>query len=240
TYGLVAAGSGITPVLYIAASVLDVEPDRDVVLLYGNRTQADVMFLEEIADLKDRFPERLQVLNVLSREEQESPLLSGRIEGDRLERLAAAGLVPVPDVDAWYLCGPFGMVTGARETLLALGVPDDRVHVELFHADAPPLRPEREGPPQDASSVVVVLHGRTSTLAVDGDTETVLDAVLAVRPDAPYACRGGVCGTCRARVVEGAVSMDVNYALEPDELASGVVLTCQARPTTPQLRLEFL
>ena len=233
TIGLVAAGSGITPVLSIAASVLDVEPGSDVVLVYGNRTQGDVMFLEELADLKDRFPDRLQVLNVLSREEQESELLSGRIDRDRLTRLAGAGLLPVEDVDSWYLCGPFGMVTEGRQTLLDLGVRPDRVHVELFHADAPPPRPPRQGPAQDAAEVTVVLHGRTTRLPVDGDAETVLDAVLRSRPDAPYACKGGVCGTCRARVVEGAVEMDVNYALEADELERGVVLTCQSRPSSP-------
>jgi len=240
TYGLLAAGSGITPVLSIAASVLDLEPDSDVLLVYGNRTQDAVMFVEELADLKDRFPERLQVLHVLSREEQESELLSGRLDGERLRLLAAAGLLPVDEVDAWYLCGPFGMVTGGREALLELGAAPATVHVELFHADAPPPRPPRQGPAQDASVVHVRLHGRSTTVEVDPDAQTVLDAVLARRPDAPYACRGGVCGTCRARVVEGAVDLDVNYALEADELAAGVVLTCQARPTTPAVRLEFL
>ena len=240
SYGLVAAGSGITPVLSIAASVLDVEPGSDVVLLYGNRTQRQVMFLEELSDLKDRYPGRLQVLHVLSREEQESELLSGRIDTDRLQRLFAFGLLPVDDVDAWYLCGPFGMVTDGRQALLDAGVDAARVHVELFHADAPPPRPEREGPAGDASTVTVVLHGRTSTLSLRPDDESVLDAVLATRPDAPYACKGGVCGTCRARLVEGDVEMAVNYALEPDELAAGIVLTCQSRPTTPTVRLEFL
>jgi ring-1,2-phenylacetyl-CoA epoxidase subunit PaaE len=240
TIGLVAAGSGITPLLSIAASVLDVEAGSDVVLVYGNRTQGDVMFLEELADLKDRFPHRLQVLHVLSREEQESELLSGRMDRDRLTRLAAAGLLPVDSVHSWYLCGPFGMVTEGRQALLDLGVRPDRVHVELFHADPPPSRPPREGPAQEAAEVTVVLHGRTTRLPVDGDTETVLEAVLRTRSDAPYACKGGVCGTCRARVVEGAVDMDVNYALEPDELERGVVLTCQSRPTTPAVRLEFL
>ena len=239
-YGLIAAGSGITPVLSIAASVLDVEPASDVVLVYGNRTQGEVMFLEELADLKDRFPDRLQVLHVLSREEQESELLSGRIDRDRLTRLARVGLLPVEDVDAWYLCGPFGMVVDARQALVDLGVPADRVHVELFHADPPPPRPPRERGPQGAAQVTVLLHGRSSTLPVDGDAETVLDAVLRTRPDAPYACKGGVCGTCRARVVEGEVEMDVNYALEADELEHGVVLTCQARPVSSPVRLEYL
>jgi len=238
-YGLVAAGSGITPVLSIAASVLDVEPASEVVLLYGNRTQRDVMFLEELADLKDRWGARLQVVHVLSREEQGSELLSGRLDRARLQRLLSS-LVPVDSVDEWYLCGPFGMVTEGREVLLEAGADPSRVHVELFHAEAPPPRVRTAGPVGDAATVTVVLHGRSSTLAVERDGDSVLDAVLAVRPDAPYACKGGVCGTCRARVVSGAVEMDVNYALEPDELAAGVVLTCQSHPTTDQVRLEFL
>jgi ring-1,2-phenylacetyl-CoA epoxidase subunit PaaE len=148
--------------------------------------------------------------------------------------------VPVDAVDAWYLCGPFGMVTEGRQVLLEAGVPAEQVHVELFHADAPPPRERRPGPPGDAATVVVQLHGRSSTVLVERDGPSVLDAVLEVRADAPYACKGGVCGTCRARCVQGSVEMDVNYALEPDELAAGVVLTCQSHPTSDEVRLEFL
>jgi ring-1,2-phenylacetyl-CoA epoxidase subunit PaaE len=235
-YGLVAAGSGITPVLSIAATVLAVEPASEVVLLYGNRTARDVMLLEELSDLKDRHPTRLQVLHVLSREEQPSELLSGRLDPHRLGRLLDA-FVPVASVDEWYLCGPFGLVTGARELLTARGA--SSVHVELFHAEAPPPRPPRPQGTAGETTVVAELHGRVSTVTMDRD-EKVLDAVLRVRGDAPYACRGGVCGTCRARVLEGAVEMDTNWALEPDELATGVVLTCQSRPTTGVLQLEYL
>ena len=233
-YGLVAAGSGITPVLSIAWTVLDVEPGSEVVLLYGNRTSADVMLLEELADLKDRYPSRLQVLHVLSREEQSSELLSGRLDGPRLARLADA----VGPVDEWYLCGPFGMVTDGRQALLDRGVPAERVHVELFFAEPAPPRSGASVVP-DGATVTAVLHGRATTLHV-GPDERVLDAVLAVRDDAPYACKGGVCGTCRARCTQGSVEMDVNYALEPDELAAGVVLTCQSRPTSDVVRVEFL
>lgn len=239
TYGLICAGSGITPVLSIAASALAVEPNSEVVVLYGNRTQRDVMLLEDLADLKDRHPERMQVLHVLSGEEQASELLSGRLDRTRLQRLFAS-LVPVDTVDEWFLCGPFAMVTDARATLFDAGVGPDRVHVELFHAEAPAPRARQTGPVPGAAAVTVLLHGRSSTVSVDHDGESVLDRVLAVRPDAPYACKGGVCGTCRARVVSGAVEMDVNYALEPDELAAGVVLTCQAHPTTDQVSLEYL
>ena len=237
-YGLIAAGSGITPVLSIAWSVLDVEPESEVVLVYGNRTSGDVMFLEELSDLKDRFPDRLQVLHVLSREEQESELLSGRIDRERLQRLLDTLLT---GIDEWYLCGPFGMVTEGRQTLLDAGADPSRVHVELFHADAPPPRVRTAAPGStDAATVTVELHGRTTTLQVDKDGPSVLDAVLAVRADAPFACKGGVCGTCRARCVSGSVEMDVNYALEPDELAAGVVLTCQSHPTSDEVQLEFL
>ena len=239
-YGLVAAGSGITPILSIAATVLEVEADSEVVLVYGNRTSRDVMFLEDIADLKDRYAGRLQVLHVLSREEQESELLSGRLDRDRLQRLLATFL-PVADIDEWYLCGPFGVVTDGRAVLLEAGADPATVHVELFHAQAPPSRPPRPAGVAAATTTVTVdLHGRRTTLAVERDGESVLDALLAVRSDAPYACKGGVCGTCRARVTAGAVEMDVNWALEPDELARGVVLTCQAHPTTPELSVEYL
>jgi ring-1,2-phenylacetyl-CoA epoxidase subunit PaaE len=236
----VAAGSGITPVLSILQAVLHGERASRVTLVYGNRTTRDVMFLEDLYDLKDRFPDRFVLLNVLSREEQESELLSGRIDRDRLLRLTQT-LVPSDDVDAWFLCGPFEMVTTARDVLVGeLGVPASRVHMELFHAEPVARRPRPATAPAGASRVKVVLSGRTTEVDVDGDTETVLDAVLRVRADAPYACKGGVCGTCRARLVSGEVEMDVNYALEPDELEAGVVLTCQSRPTTPEVALEFL
>ncbi|CAN5338135.1 hypothetical protein BH24ACT10_BH24ACT10_13880 [soil metagenome] len=236
-YGLVAAGSGITPVLSIAATVLDVEPLSEVVLVYGNRTSADVMLLEELSDLKDRFHDRLQVLHVLSREEQESELLSGRLDRERLERLLDTVL---GGVDEWYLCGPFGMVTAAQQLLVDRGVSERSVHVELFHADAPPPRVRESASAAHTSTVTFALHGRTTTVPVAPDGPSVLDAVLAVRADAPYACKGGVCGTCRARCVSGQVEMDVNYALEPDELAAGIVLTCHSHPVTDEVRLEFL
>jgi ring-1,2-phenylacetyl-CoA epoxidase subunit PaaE len=235
-YGLIAAGSGITPVLSIAATALEVEPESEVVLLLGNRTSRDVMFLEELSDLKDRYPARFQLLHVLSQEEQESELLSGRLDPDRLGRVLDA-LVPVDGIDEWYLCGPFGLVTGARDLLLARGA--GQVHVELFHAEAPPPRPVRQPDEAGLTTVVAELHGRATTLTMSRD-EHVLDAVLRQRADAPYACKGGVCGTCRARVVSGRVEMDVNYALEPDELAAGVVLTCQSRPVTERLELAYL
>ena len=224
--GLIAAGSGITPTFGIASTAL--AQGADVVLLYGNRTTRDVMLLEDLEDLKDTHLDRIQVVHVLSREAQGSELLSGRMSGERLQRLVETF---GQGVEAWYLCGPFEMVAEVRELL-----PD--AHVELYHPSAGPARAPISQP-AGGTEVVAVLAGRTSTAHVDTG-ETVLDAVLRVRSDAPYACRGGVCGTCRARLVEGKVEMDVNYALEPEEVAAGVVLTCQSRPTSERLVVEYL
>lgn len=230
--GLVAAGSGITPVLSIALTAL--QRGGDVVLVFGNATTRDVMFLDELADLKDRWPSRLQLVHLLSREQQGSELLSGRLDVERTGQVLRA-LVP-DDIARWFVCGPFGMVSDVRTALLAAGA--EQVHVELFHAEpaAPRVRPASTG----TCEVTVELNGRRTVLSLDPTGPSVLDAVLAVRADAPYACKGGVCGTCRARVVAGAVEMEVNYALEPDEVAAGVVLTCQARPTTPTVELQYL
>ncbi|MGJ7440728.1 2Fe-2S iron-sulfur cluster-binding protein [Aquipuribacter sp. MA13-6] len=235
----VVAGSGVTPVLGIARAVLAAEPASRVTLLLGNRSARDVMFAEDLFDLRDRYGARFRMLHVLSREEQESELLSGRIDRDRLVAIAGA-LLDVDDVDEWFLCGPLEMVTTARDTLVEdLGVDRGCVHVELFHAEPVARRP-RPATAAATTTTEVTLNGRRSTVEVDGGADTVLDAVLRVRSDAPYACRGGVCGTCRARVVDGEVEMDVNYALEPDELARGLRLMCQSRPTTPTLSVEFV
>jgi ring-1,2-phenylacetyl-CoA epoxidase subunit PaaE len=227
--GLLAAGSGITPILSVAAAAL--AQGADVLLVYGNRTSRDVMLVDEVADLKDVHPERFQVVHVLSREQQGSDLLSGRIDGPRLKGLVAAF---GEGVEAWYLCGPFGLTEAARPVLAETGA---GVHVELFHPEG--AEPRHVVQPAAGTELTAVLGGRTSTTHL-APGETVLDGVLRVRVDAPYACRGGVCGTCRARLVEGDVQMDVNYALEPDEVEAGVVLTCQSRPTTETVRVEYL
>lgn len=245
-YGLVAAGSGITPLLSIAASVLEGEPGSEVALVYGNRTAASAMFVEDLADLKDRFPHRLAVHHLLSREQQVSPVLSGRLDRARME-LLLHGLLPVADIDCWYVCGPLGVVEATREALAAAGVDPAGVHAELFYAGPPAAAAAAaagatpSAPPgaADPVTVGVTLHGRRSEVTVARDGPPVLDAVLAVRPDAPYACRGGVCGTCRAWLRTGEVRLERNYALEADELTAGVVLTCQAHPLTDGVELEF-
>lgn len=236
----VAAGSGITPVLSIAASILLEEPNSRVTLVYGNRTSNDVMFLEELADLKNAYPARFTLLHVLSAEPQLSDLLTGRIDAAKIAILLGS---VCSDVTAWYLCGPFGMVSVARESLVAGGVAETTIHAELFYvsevnAEAP-VDVSLAASGQEQSQVTVTLAGRTSTVPVGYAGPSILDAVLASRPDAPYACKGGVCGTCRAKVTVGAVAMARNYALEPEEIEAGLVLACQSHPVTPEVSLEF-
>ena len=235
-YAAVAAGSGITPVLSILSTILEVEPAAQVTLVYANRTHGSVMFLDEIADLKDRFLPRFRVIHVLSREEQEVELLSGRLDTTRFERLLD-GLLPAKDVDEWFLCGPQEMVLEQREVLDRLGA--SSVHTELFHAETAPRAPIESDAVPGGSEVTVRLDGRSSTFSLAADDVPVLEAALRVRPDAPFACRGGVCGTCRARVVEGSVVMDTNWALEPEELERGYVLTCQSHPTTDSVVVDY-
>lgn len=235
---MIAAGSGITPVLSIATSLLR-RPKAQVSILYGNRRADTVMFAEELADLKDSHPSRLELVHLLSREAREVELLSGRLDAAKLRTLLPM-LIDVGAVDHWWLCGPFGMVTDAIEVLAEAGVPSSRMHRELFWVDELPPAPRRderaiEGP---SSEVTVVLDGRSTTVTV-AEGDTVLEGAQRARPDLPFACKGGVCGTCRARVVEGEVTMRRNFALEPAELAAGFVLTCQSRPVTPKLEVTF-
>ncbi|HET6693323.1 MAG TPA: 1,2-phenylacetyl-CoA epoxidase subunit PaaE [Pedococcus sp.] len=237
----IAAGSGITPVLSIISTVLEEEPRSRVTLLFGNRRTPSVMFLEELADLKNRYPERLQLVHVLSREPRDVELFTGRLDPDRIGRILAA-LAPVQSVDEWYLCGPYGMVIGAQELLEQAGVDVHHVHHEIFHvAEQESPRAAvivEEGAPPEAV-VTVSLDGRSTRIEMPTREETILDATLRVRPDAPYSCTGGVCGTCRARLVSGEVRMDRNYALEPDEVDAGIVLACQSHPVTDEVVLDY-
>ncbi|WP_426244092.1 1,2-phenylacetyl-CoA epoxidase subunit PaaE [Nocardioides sp. LHG3406-4] len=237
-YVAIAAGSGITPLLSIVAAVLEGEPDSFVTLIYANRTARSVMFLDEVHDLKDVHPTRLQILHVLSRETQDVELLSGRLDADRLRAILDA-FVPVAEVDDWFVCGPQPMVEELRGALRDAGV--ERVHTELFHADAAPRAPiaELTGTDDGAARVTIRLDGRSIDLALRPDGPSVLEAATAVRSDVPFACKGGVCGTCRAQVLEGSVAMDANYALEPEEVARGYVLTCQSHPTSARVVLDY-
>ncbi|WP_073947822.1 1,2-phenylacetyl-CoA epoxidase subunit PaaE [Streptomyces kebangsaanensis] len=237
---LIAAGSGITPMLSIAESVLAADTRSRVTLFYGNRRTDTVMFADELADLKDLHPTRFQLGHVLSREPREAELLSGRLDAERLATLID-GLVDVRGADHWWLCGPHGMVRDAQKLLGDLGVPADRVHQELFFADDEPIRTVRhedaaaDGP---VSQVTITLDGRSTTAPLPRGT-TILDGAARVRPDTPFACKGGVCGTCRALVTDGEADMRRNYALEPSEVDAGYVLTCQTFPVSETLTVDF-
>ncbi|RBM05527.1 2Fe-2S iron-sulfur cluster-binding protein [Streptomyces sp. PT12] len=250
-FAAITGGSGITPVLSMVATLLATEPEARFTLLRSDRSAASAMFLDEVADLKDRHPGRLQALHALTREERHAGPPTGRLDEARLKELLPA-LLNVADVDGWYLCGPLGLTGAGRAALRALGVRRERVHTELFHVgDAPPAatgKAENAGDTENSGDTENAgATGATLTATLDGRRaswpvvpgETLLSAVLRNRPDAPWACRGGVCGTCRARLTDGRVRMDRTYALDEPELAAGYVLACQARALTDRVDLDF-
>lgn len=240
----IAAGSGITPLMALATTVLARSDTTRFTLVYTNRSTLDVMFLEELADLKDRYPTRFALHHVLSREQRAAPVLSGRIDEERLRRILDRLVVPAT-IDEWFLCGPFELVQLCRDTLADLGV--DRAHVryELFTtgdagAPASPRRPVVAREDEPVHTIDFTLDGQSATVQSPVSArESILDAALRVRPDVPFACAGGVCGTCRARVLTGSVTMTENYALEPDELERGYVLTCQSHPTSDRVTVDY-
>ena len=235
----VVAGSGITPALSLASTVLR-DGRSTVTVFYGNRRTNTVMFADELADLKDRYGTRLQLVHVLSREPRDAELTSGRLDAARLRTLIE-NLVEAPAVDHWWLCGPHGMVVDATAVLAELGVPADAVHQELFYVDdvpPEPVRGDEETVSGPSSQVTVTLDGRSTTLALPRDVP-ILDAAQKVRGDLPFACKGGVCGTCRARLTAGEVHMRRNYALEQREIDAGYVLTCQSLPVSDTLTVDY-
>ena len=233
----IAAGSGITPMLSVASTVLT-HPGAQVSLVYGNRTSRTVMFTEELGDLKNRYGARFQMVHVLSREPRDVELFSGRLDRGRLRRLLT-DLVPAEAFDHVWLCGPLRMIEDARAVLAELAVPAT-VHVELFYVDEPPPQPRRDAdaPPGATTELTMVLDGLRTTSTVPRDT-TLLEGAQATRADLPFACKGGVCGTCRAVVREGEVDMRRNYALEPSELDEGFVLTCQSFPAGATVTIDY-
>jgi ring-1,2-phenylacetyl-CoA epoxidase subunit PaaE len=241
-YGAIAAGSGITPVLSILSTALEVEPGSSAVLVYVNRTTLNIMFLEDLEDLKNRYPDRFQLIHVLDEEPLDVEILSGRLDADRLGRILDYLVLP-DDVDEWFLCGPLPMTDVAREVLLAYGADDQHIHRELFFVGPPPAAgsrtPAAQAEPETGAEVTVMLDGRSQTFVLPEDGTSILDATLRYRADAPFACKNGVCGTCRAKVTEGKVRMDANYALEPADVAAGYALACQSHPAADRVVLDF-
>jgi ring-1,2-phenylacetyl-CoA epoxidase subunit PaaE len=242
-----AAGSGITPILSIMASSLEDQPDSKFTLVYGNRSMASVMFNEALQDLKDRFAGRLTLIHILSRQAQESNLLQGRIDADKVRAVIDA-LLPVGSMDEVFVCGPEAMIEATQKALLDAGVPEKQVHTERFTSPIlETLTPEARQaavansmklPAGGQVSLTVVLDGKSHALQM-GPDDHVLDAAMAAGLDLPFSCKGGVCATCRCKVMEGSVSMDKNFGLEAWETDKGFVLSCQSRPTSESVTVSF-
>ena len=240
-YLAVAAGSGITPILSIVKTTLAAEPLSTFTVVYGNRSSAAVIFREELAELKDLVRERLNLVYVMSREQQDVELFNGRITREKCDALFEQW-VHVADHDAAFVCGPEAMMHAVSDALQARGMPKASIKVELFAASIPKHQHVAQQRPQagrQVSEVTLIIDGSHRSYAMDKDTESVLDAGLKQGIDIRYSCKGGVCSTCRCKVVEGRVEMDANYALEDYEIARGFVLSCQAFPVTDRVVLDF-
>lgn len=241
-YVAFAAGSGITPVMSILKAILAVEPQSVFTLFYGNKTTDNIIFHEELEALKNRFLGRLSLHYILSRERLDSDLFSGRIDASKCAAFCKLLFDP-QQADEFFLCGPEEMIHEVKDTLLAQGVDRKRIHLELFGSGAALAEARRRRASADIPDVLttvqVKLDGKTVSFDLHTRTETLLDAALRNGADLPYACKGGVCCTCRAKLLEGQVDMDVNYALEPEEVEAGFILTCQSHPRTDRIVVDF-
>lgn len=234
-----AGGSGITPMLSLIETLLSGEPRSTFTLVYGNRTVSSIMFLERLEELKNTYIDRLRLVHVLSDEPQEVDLLSGLLDAPRCRTLMQT-LLADETVDEAFVCGPAPMMDAAETALLEAGVPRERIHIERFGTPSPsgaPRKPVAADAP--AARVVIVVDGKERHLRVPFEGQAILDAGLAAGASLPYACKGGVCCTCRAKVLEGEVRMEKNYTLEPAEVAAGFVLTCQAHPVSERVVVSY-
>lgn len=239
-----AAGSGITPILSIAATTLEEQPESKFTLVYGNRRMSSVMFNEALQDLKDRYRDRLTLIHILSRQAQEVDLLQGRIDADKVKSVVAS-LLPAASMDEVFICGPEAMIDATQQALVEVGVRPDRIYTERFTANTPlPAGKVPTGTRDPASeaaksvALTVILDGKEHEMAM-APHEHVLDVALNAGLDLPFSCKAGVCCTCRAKVMDGTVEMDKNFTLEAAEMDQGFVLSCQARPTSGRLLVSF-
>jgi ring-1,2-phenylacetyl-CoA epoxidase subunit PaaE len=235
-----AAGSGITPILSIIKGVLARERQSRFFLFYGNRNADGMLFREELEELKDRFMQRLSLFHVISGEEQDIPILHGRLDGDKV-RVLLRSLVPASEIDHVFICGPTGMSVEVEATCHAIGIPSDKIHVERFVSEfggkpRPKKIVEPGAPPKAIASLII--DGKRREVPV-AEGEAILDAALRAGVDLPFACKGGMCSTCRAKLVEGEAQMEVNYSLEPWETKAGFILTCQARPCSDKVVVDY-
>jgi ring-1,2-phenylacetyl-CoA epoxidase subunit PaaE len=239
-YAGFAAGSGITPILSIIKGVLAREPHSRFFLFYGNRSTAGMLFREALEELKDRFLQRFSLFHVISGEDQDIPILHGRLHGDKV-RLLLRALVPAESVDHVFICGPAGMSEDIEATCRDIGIAPERIHVERFVSEfggkpRPKATVPVRAPPKAIASLII--DGKRREVPV-ADDESILDAALRAGMDLPFACKGGMCSTCRAKLVEGEARMEVNYSLEPWETSAGFILTCQARPLSERVVVDY-
>ena len=229
-----AAGSGITPVLSQIKHVLASSDNAEFALFYVNKETASIIYKEEIANLKDKYMDRFQVYNLLTQEPLDAELFSGRLDKERCNNIFDCILNP-KDYNVAYLCGPEQMILDCKHALIEAGMDSSSVKFELFTASAPKIDPAEVkaalDPPKDEVDVLVILDGVTTKVKVKPNGKSILDAALDAGMDAPFSCQGGVCCTCRCKMTSGTASMDINYALEPDEVDNNYVLSCQAHPT---------
>ena len=240
-YAAFAAGSGITPILSIIKTTLQAEPDSQFTLFYGNRASSTVIFKDELTDLKDVYMERLNLAYVMSREQQDIELFNGRITKEKCEQFMRYW-VKVEDIDVAFICGPEDMMLGVSAALQEAGMPKSNIKVELFAASIPKHehKPRHFDPTvSHETEVTVIMDGSHTSFTMDKDKESILDAGLRAGIDMRYSCKGGVCSTCRCKIIDGKVDMDVNYALEDYEIARGFVLSCQSFPVTDKVVVDF-
>ncbi len=244
-YLCIAAGSGITPVLSIIKSVLAREPESHVTLLFGNQRVATIMFREELDALKNRYMDRFQWLNILSRERQDVEILNGRINNRKGAELCRH-LLDLKAIDEFFLCGPEAMISEVSRGLRANGISEAKIHYELFAssaADAAAVIAKHHARAMQhagkISEVTIISGGRETKIELTADGENILDGGLDNGVDLPFACKGGVCATCKARLVEGEVDMDLNHALTEDEIKRGYILTCQAHPVSARVVVDY-
>lgn len=243
-YVAFAAGSGITPVMAHMRAILATEPKSEFTLIYGNRSTSSIIFREEIEDLKNEYMDRMRVFHVLSREANEIPFLQGYIDREKCE-LFLKYFIPAGEIDEVFICGPAPMIETVKDVMLEAGLEQKQIHFELFAS--PQQLAQRQGQPmmekehRDGfrAKVTIVLDGVATDFSMNSEDENILDAALKHGADLPFACKGGVCATCRAKLEKGEVYMDTNYSLEPDELDRGFILTCQSHPTTPEVLVNF-
>ncbi|MGB5352574.1 MAG: 2Fe-2S iron-sulfur cluster-binding protein [Woeseia sp.] len=240
TYLAFAAGSGITPILSILRATLEQEPQSRIVLFYGNRRQRTTMFIDDLYALKNRFPERLQLYFIFSSEEQEFPIFHGRLDSDKvreLYRTFCVGLQP----DEAFVCGPDTMIDTVKAALTEVGMPDDAVHIERYgaprkNAQAPAARSDADA---GLAHITVIMDGHRKSFDMPHGGDSIVDAAAQHGIELPFSCKGGVCATCRTKVVDGEVRMDTNYGLEPWEVDKGFVLACQSHPVSDNVTLDY-